>query len=135
MYKLSANRMTASVLRHGFEQMPRPFPAAILFGLDSNSSAQNTICLTRADASFMRDAGMLSAFSCHILDSQPAHIASAYVFWREFNGKPMPLFGMEQLIFDVFGLTWGELDVAYSRMIWIDEDADRLDFEAALLQK
>ncbi len=128
MYWENRHSITAGELRRGLEQLPRPFPSAILFGLDSSLSTENTIMLTWPQANEMRRSGKLSCFASHIIDSQPIHIASPYTFWREINGKPMPLFGLEQIIFDVFGILWPELKMAFNRMIWIDEEAELRHF-------
>ncbi|MCX6654492.1 MAG: hypothetical protein NTY03_05145 [Candidatus Bathyarchaeota archaeon] len=124
--------MTAGQLRQGFEKMPRPCPAAILFGLDTNMTVEQVMTLNWKEANRLRGQGKLSEFACHILDSQPIHIASNYVFWVIMNKKPMPLFGLDGLIFENFGLLWSELQSSCENLIWVDEEIDALDFLANL---
>jgi hypothetical protein len=139
MYKSNDSRMTAGQLKRGFEKMPRPYPAAILFSLEMSMNAEEVVMLTRLDAGALRKLGKLTEFAAHILDSQPIHIASKYVFWHEVNSTPMPLFGLDAMVFEAFGLLWGELGAACGRLIWIDEDAEAaawdFDWQKHLMSK
>jgi hypothetical protein len=121
--------MTAGQLRRGFEKLPRPCPAAVLFGLDTSMYPDSVISLTWSDARSMVVNGELSEYAVHILKSQPVHIACKYVFWIEIGGKPQQLFDLEWMISQVFGLLWCELDVACDRLIWIDEDVEASSWE------
>lgn len=124
MSELKCTRMTAGQLRRGFEKMPRPCPAAILFCLDTSLPPELVATMTWDDARVMVIKGELSEFARHILNSQPVHIASKYVFWIEKNGVPTALFDLEWMVTEVFGLLWIELEAACENLIWIDEDAD-----------
>lgn len=123
------SRMTAGQLRRGFEQIPRPCPAAVLFGLDASMSAEDVITLTWPAAKDMIKSGKLSEYAIHILKSQPVHIACQYVFWLEKDGKPEPLFDLEWLTVQIFGLLWSELGLSCERLIWIDEEADKWSWD------
>lgn len=116
--------ITAGELRRGFMSMVRPRPAALLFGLEAKLSAQEVVTLTWDKVRTMRRSGLIPPYACRILDSQPVHIKCQYVFWRSVNGRPVPLFGLEQEVFDVFGMVWGELASAYERIILVDEKAE-----------
>jgi hypothetical protein len=116
--------MTAGDLRRGFEKMPRPYPAAVLFGLDATLESESVVTLTWEVAKAMNSRGELSEYAVHILKSQPVHITSPYVFWIQRDNKPQPLFDLDYQLAQTFGLLWGELAMSCERLIWIDEDAD-----------
>lgn len=105
--------ITTDELVRGFEQMQRPMPAAILFGLEMNLRPEEIVTLTWHKTKKLK----LTSYARHILKSQPAHIATKYVFWQQREDKVMPLFAMEQEVFDAFGKVWGELQHAYNRMV------------------
>lgn len=105
--------ITTDELVRGFEQMQRPMPAAILLGLELQLRPEEIVTLTWQKAKKLK----LNARSRHILNSQPINIATKYVFWQQREDKVMPLFGLEQEVFDIFGKVWGELQHAYNRMI------------------
>lgn len=104
--------ITTDALVRGFEQMQRPMPAAILFGLEMQMLPDEVVTLTWDKAKKLK----LTSYARHILKSQPIHIVAKYVFWQQRDEKVMPLFGMEQEVFDAFGKVWGELQHAYNRM-------------------
>lgn len=105
--------ITTDELVRGFEQMQRPMPAAILFGLEMQMRPDEVVTLTWQKAKKLK----LTAQARHVLKSQPTHIATKYVFWQQRGDSVLPLFGMDQEVFDVFGKVWGELQHAYNRMI------------------
>lgn len=105
--------ITTDELVRGFKQMQRPMPAAILFGLEMHLRPDEVVTLTWNKVKKLK----LTSYARHILKSQPIHIATKYVFWQQHDDKVMPLFGIEQEIFDSFGKVWGELQHAYNRMI------------------
>lgn len=105
--------ITSDELVRGFEQMQRPMPAAILFGLEMQLRPEEIVTLTWHKAKKLK----LTSYARHVLKSQPIHIATKYVFWQQRDDKVMPLFGLEQEVFDTFGKVWGELQHAYNRMI------------------
>lgn len=105
--------ITSDELVRGFEQMQRPMPAAILLGLELQLRPEEIVTLTWNKAKKLK----LTGYARHVLKSQPIHIATKYVFWQQRDDKVMPLFGMEQEVFDVFGKVWGEMQHAYNRMV------------------
>lgn len=105
--------ITTDELVRGFEQMQRPMPAAILFGMEMQLRPEEIVTLTWNKAKKLK----LTGYARHVLKSQPIHIATKYVFWQQRDDKVMPLFGMEQEVFDVFGKVWGEMQHAYNRMV------------------
>lgn len=113
--------ITAGMLKRGFVTMQRPRPAAILFGLESGLEIEQVVALTWEKVKRLT----LTPYAQRILDSQPIHIRSSYVFWSERDGKPQPLFGLSQEVFEVFGMVWGELVAAYSQIALVDEDVER----------
>jgi len=113
--------ITAGMLKRGFATMKRPRPAAILFGLESGLEIEQIISLTWEKAKRLT----LTPYAKRILDSQPIHIRCPYVFWSERAGKPQPLFGLSQEVFEVLGVVWGELAIAYNQIVLVDEDVER----------
>lgn len=105
--------ITTDQLVSGFAQMQRPMPAAILLGLELGLRPDEVVTLTWQKAKRLK----LTSYARHILNSQPIHIATRYVFWQQCEDKVMPLFGLEQEVFDQFGMVWGELQHAYNRMV------------------
>lgn len=103
--------VTVDDLLRGMKQLSRPMPAAIMFGLEMSMGADEIVCLTWRDAKKLK----LTSYALRILRSQPVHISTDYVFWQEYDGRPMPLFGLEQEVFDTFGVVWGELRHSYDR--------------------
>lgn len=108
--------MTTSLLMRGFGQMQHPYPAAILFALHANLKPEEVVSLTWARARKMARRHDCDPLVVQILRSQPIHIRAQYVFWREIDFKPVPLFGLEQLLFDTFGMVWAEFERAYRRI-------------------
>lgn len=121
--------MTTTELVRGFEQMQRPKPAAILFGLEMGMSAEDVVSLTWPVAKQHASRGRLTDYARHILCSQPISISSRYVFWQQSGKKAMPLFGLESEVFDVFGRVWAELQAGYRNLVivpeWSDLSTDR----------
>lgn len=104
--------LLSSDLVAGFERMQRPMPAAILFGLEMVMPADEVVTLTWQKVRHLR----MTPFAWHCVKSQPIHISSPYVFWWQRGESVMPLFGLEQEVFDVFGMVWGELMAAYENL-------------------
>jgi hypothetical protein len=111
--------MTMGMLRRTFSTMSRPRPAAILFGLEMKLDVEQIITLKWCDAKLLN----LTPYARLILDSQPRHIASPYVFWYESKSKPFPLFGLGEEVLYAFEMTWSELVAStHNRIVAIDED-------------
>jgi hypothetical protein len=116
-YKEPVEDIIASCeLAAGFELMPRPMPAAILFGLETGMPVDQVVTLTRQKARTLRGLSQTAATALRV---QPISLTSKYAFWRNVDDKAMPLFGLEQEVFDTFGRTWGELVVAYRRIVYL----------------
>ena len=109
--------LTSTDLINGFDQMSRPSPAAILFALEVGMSAEQVISLTWKHVGQAFQNGGLTATAREILVMQPRHIKSHYVFWRERNGKPEPLFGLELEVFGCFDMVWAELKNSYRTLV------------------
>ena len=112
--------LTTGMLRRGMERLQRPRPGAIMFGLEQGLDSERLVTLTWKKAKSLE----LTEYSRLILRLQPIHLHSRYVFWDEYRGKPMPIFGFEQEVFDAFGRTWNELRVEYSSIQLYDEGLD-----------
>lgn len=112
--------LMSSELERGFREMVRPMPAAILFGLEAKLQPDEIVTLTWQKAHELRCQRKLTPFAVRILDSQPINIASSYIFWRYRSAKVLPLFGLEQEVFDVFGKIWPELQAGYEGLILDD---------------
>jgi hypothetical protein len=124
--------LTAGQLCRGFEKMPRPCPAIILFGLEQKMDLEQTVSLTWNQVSRLRASDALTGYAEHILLSQPRHIRSPLVFWRGNDGDAIHLHGLDRLVFDVFGLLWGELLLAYEGLIMIDEESEEEYWQDAI---
>ena len=109
--------LTTTELVRGFEQMQRPMPAAILFGLEMGMTAEEVVSLTWTKAKELARSGALTDYARHILNSQPISITSSYVFWSHVGKKAMPLFGLDGEVFDVFGCVWAELQAGYRNLV------------------
>jgi hypothetical protein len=118
--------LTTGILKRGLIGMVRPRPAAILFGLEAGLEAEQVITLAWQKVK----PSTLTPYAIHILDSQPRHIRCQYVFWQNYNdgNKPLPLFGLNEEVFDAFGMVWGELAAAYEHIVFIDEDEELARF-------
>lgn len=104
--------------------MPRPYPAAILFALETNLAPEEVAYLTRSDVKKMN----LGSFSRQILTSQPLSIKTSYCFWRQDGSSHMPLYGIDLYVFDAWGFVWAELEASYRVMLPFDGEADFADF-------
>ncbi|MCL2874813.1 MAG: hypothetical protein FWF12_00665 [Betaproteobacteria bacterium] len=113
--------ITSLDLARGFAKMQRPLPAAILFGLEQGMRIEDVVTLTWPKAKKLLRGGKITGYAKHVLKSQPVHIATDYVFWRQDGKKVFPLFGLEQEVFDTFGKTWGEMLSAYTRLVLVEE--------------
>lgn len=125
---------TVGQLRNGLEQLSRPRRAAILFGLDSGLALDKVVSLTWADSKKPELRWKMKSYARSILAGQPRHISFPYVFWSFEKQKPFPLFGLEQDVFDAFGMTWSELCHSYKKMIWIDEEVEAAYWRENALQ-
>ncbi len=96
--------------------------------MEMQISAEQVIMLTRPIHHQLLRHDVLTDLARQIISSQAIHIASQYVFWHEVHGKPMPLFGLEFLVSDVFSVTWTEMLEIYSELIWIDEQEEARHF-------
>lgn len=124
--------MSSDICR-GFVRMTPPAPAAIIFGIETNLTADQVTTLTWLKAKAMIRSNKLSDQAILSLKSQPIHITSRYVFWRYVERKALPLFGLEQEVFDAFGMVWAELTVAYRGAVMIDYDAEMKRWQELLL--
>lgn len=97
--------MTSNQLIAGLESVKRPYAAALLFALETGWDAELVIAFKWGRLKI----GEFSETAQMCLKTQPRHIRCEYVFWRESKeGVPQPLIGLEQMVFEVFGMTWEE---------------------------
>lgn len=108
-----AKPLTAGQLVAGLSEMSQPRPAAILFALESGLDLEKTVSLRWSQAVMLRDT--LNQMASAILRLQPRHLWCDYVFWQ--GNRPLPLFGLETDVYDAFGMTWVEFELAYSRLV------------------
>lgn len=114
--------MTSRVLREGFERMTRPLPAAILFALETGLEPDELTALTWTKAKALVKTGKIKTYARLILESQPRHITSKCVFWKQdVKGTAQPLYELELEVFEQFKMVWSELQRAYSVMILNDD--------------
>lgn len=124
---------TLSELRSGLEKLKRPKPAAVLFGLEMDLPAEAVVSLTWDNARMLTRSGKLTWLAESILKNQPINIASNYVFWRYHENTPLPLFELEQEVFDVFNMVWAELSSYYARISWVSADYESVTWKDLLL--
>ncbi|MFT4064236.1 hypothetical protein [Paraburkholderia sp.] len=117
-------RMTLGDLRKGLEQLERPRPAAVLFGLEADLEIDEVISLTWEKAKVLRE-GHLSKIARELLRLAPRHLGTPYVFWQTMNGAPAPLFGLSLELAAIFDMEWPELRKAYRTIAGIDLDMER----------
>ena len=92
-------------LYRGFDQLGMASKDAILFAFEMGMNPEQVITLTWKKVTQLR----LTPFAVEILGRQARHITSGYVFWRERNKRPEPLFGLELEVFGAFDMIWSEL--------------------------
>jgi hypothetical protein len=113
-------RMTMGELRTGLEQLSLTRRRALLFALEQGLDDYDLVMLRPAAAALLP----LTSLAREILAMTPRRLHCAYLFWEDRNGKPMPLFGIGQQVFEIFGRVWMELVAAYRDMVPVDYDAD-----------
>ena len=120
--------LTAGELRDGLLRVGKFQTAAILFGLETKMDSMMVSTLTHQRLNL---AGELSPLARKCLSLFPRHIRSPYVFWDQSksDGRVTPLYGLDVIVFETFGLLWGELAFGYENLIMIDTNADRVSFE------
>lgn len=102
--------------------------AAILFALEAKLEPGVATALTWDEVKPIAQSGGLSGYARHILNSQVRHIRFCYVFWEIAGATPKPVFGLSHEVFDLFGMTWPELALAYENL-----SLDCVEFDAAEL--
>lgn len=113
----ATHTITAQAVRMAFERMTRPMPAAILFGLETGLTPERLVTLTWPKAKLLVLSGKVKTYARQILEAQPRHLNSEYVFWQQRGrSSPQPLFGLEMDVFEEFGMVWSELQEAYRKM-------------------
>lgn len=123
-FSIPLERMTLGDLRKGLEQLERPRPAAVLFGLEADLVIDQVITLTWEKAKVLRQ-GQLSTVARDILRLAPRRLGTPYVFWQELNGAPAPLFGLSLELASIFDVEWPELRQAYRTIAGLDVDVER----------
>lgn len=122
--------LTAGELRRGLMFLGHKRAAAILFALETEMDLTDAARLTYRRLAEIKHDCELSEIANACLEQVPQHIRSPYVFWQErADGTVTPLFGLDEAVFDAFGLVWAELMEGYENLIMIDEDADRASIE------
>jgi hypothetical protein len=123
-FAVPLERMTLGDLRKGLEQLERPRPAAVLFGLEADLEIDEVITLTWGKAKALRE-GNLSHVARELLRLAPRHLGTSYVFWQTVSGNAAPLFGLSLELAHIFDLEWSELRRAYRTIAGIDLDMER----------
>lgn len=123
-FSIPLERMTLGDLRKGLEQLERPRPAAVLFGLEADLEIDQVITLTWEKAKALRESN-LSHIARELLRLAPRRLGTPYVFWQDLNGAPAPLFGLSLELASIFDIEWAELRRAYKTIAGIDVDVER----------
>jgi len=117
--------LSAGELVRGLRFLDSLRAAAILFALEVGLDGTEVTQLTHTSLVQLRDTGKVTKLAQKCLERFPRHIRSPYVFWCNRDGLPAPIFGIDEAVFDAFGLVWAELAQGYAYLLMIDEEADR----------
>lgn len=122
--------LTAGELRDGLLRLTRLHATVILFALETNLDSMTVATLTYQRLALME----LSPLAKQCLNVCPRHLRTPYVFWeqQQSDGKVAPIFGLDAVVFETFGLVWAELAFGYKHLIMIDGAADRKSLECYL---
>jgi hypothetical protein len=99
---------------------------AVLFGLEQKLPIDTVIDMTHARAARLN----LTPIADAAIKQCPRHIRLHYIFWGQLqDGLIAPLLDLERQVTGAFGgMTWDDLSVAYSNMLWVDHDHDAEHF-------
>lgn len=124
---------TAGDLREGLESLSYVYRRAIIFGLEQRLSAAEVVELTHADV----HSRTLTPFAESVVAHSEIYPRLQCVFWVELsNGLISPLFDLEIETSVAFGgMTWHDLQSAYSTMVWVDHEQEASDFLAVARQQ
>lgn len=106
--------ITMSEFESGLAQMSEAQASAVVFALEAALDSIQVAMLTWRRLALM---GELSETANGLLEGQPRHLHTPYVFWEYQGGMPMPVFGLDAVVFEVFGLVWAELTFGYRHLI------------------
>jgi len=94
---------------------------AVLYCLETGCTAQRIMVLTWRQALIQAQTDLAR----DIVRSLPRHMKLDYAFWEYLEGGlAVPLFGLEQEVFDQTGYTLTVLQEVYKGMLWVDPGAD-----------
>lgn len=125
---------TAGDLVEGLSYMEPTYRAGALFGLEAGLTAAQVTDLTFSQ---LKSLEIKSELGRAVLAQRVRHMRLPYVFWLTLeNGLAMPLMYLEEQVKAAFGgMTWEDLQRAYARMVWVDEQVESecfwRDFNAA----
>lgn len=117
-------RLTAGELRRGLIHAQQPYAAAILFALELGLTEKGVASMTWRHLTALTETRSISKLAKECLLACPRNLSAPYVFWINNGKKVVGLFNLSEVVFDAFGLTWGELEVGYKNLIMIDGEAD-----------
>jgi len=122
---------TAGDFRTALEALSRPRSGAVFMAALCSYDLTVITSLTWRAAFELRNQGRLDDISWSIVQSQPRHMKSVYVFWED-DADPKPLFGLDRDVMDTFGMTWADLLHVFQTMSWVDRKAEADDFASLL---
>ena len=132
-YKRPTHRvLTVTTFKNGLARLTREKAQAVLFGLELALPIEDVISLQWPAVLELR--GKLTTTARLVLKMQPRHLRCQYVFWHEYQGEAWPCFGLDQAVFDAFGMVWAELGHAYKNMLLIDYDQELKRWQELLPQ-
>lgn len=131
-----STRLTIDELRRGFKQMGFLRTAACICALETGLTLHQVVHLTHRGLTTLRRSGALSELAEACLEvAPPRHFTLQYIFWEANEDLlALPLVGMDELLYNAFGLLWGELVDAYAHLILTDRDKDRRSVECLLFR-
>jgi hypothetical protein len=125
---------TAGDLVEGLSFMEPTYRMGALFGLETGLTAVQVTDLTFSN---LKGLEFKSELGRAVLAQRVRHLRLPYVFWLTLeNGLAMPLMYLEEQVRAAFGgMSWSDLQRAYDRMVWIDDQVESdcfwRDFNAA----
>jgi hypothetical protein len=102
---------------------------ATVFGMEQRLPARKVVALSRTAVTMMP----LTDLARSMVDAQVPHPKLPYLFWTHSqDGKVMPLLDLEAKVRTAFGgMSWSDLQAAYTGMVQVDAEAELRSFRAA----
>ncbi|MDY7537644.1 hypothetical protein RGU72_05165 [Undibacterium sp. 5I1] len=117
-------QLTIGELRRGLTHAGQPYASAIMFALELGLTSKQVASLTWKQFQQLEKENTLTPLAREAFKAAVRNIATPYLYWVENDSKPVGLFSLDAVVFDSFGLVWGELEAGYANLIMIDGEAN-----------